>query len=185
MKTVADMPPRQLAAHISGQSHAMAGATIALSAALGVALGEACVRISAGLAGLDAPAADWLQVAQQNLLDLADEDANAIARFAALRDAGDELAGQDYLCELPGRMGQFAVEAAQALQNFRPLVHERVRDDLEMAITLLAGASRAAMLLLDSNLRIWPQAALIDKYEPLLATLEQAVAALTPPVRLR
>ncbi len=186
MKTVADLSARQLAGHISGQNHAMAGATIALSAALAVALGEACVRISASLAAQNAPAiADRLHVIQQGLLDLADEDANAIARYAALRDAGDELAGQEYLCELPERVGRWAVEAAQTLQDFRPLAHERVKDDLEMAITLLGGSARTAMLLLDSNLRIWPQPALIAKFEPLRAALEQAIAALTLPARLR
>ena len=186
MKTIANLDARQLAGHISGQNHAMAGATIALSTALAVALGGACVRISASLAALGGSAtADRLNAIQQTLLDLADEDANAIARFAALRDAGNELAGQDYLCELPERMGRLAVEAVQMLQDFRPLVHERVKDDLEMAITLLSGAARAAMLLLDSNLRIWPQPALVDKYDPLVATLEQAIARLTPPSRLR
>ena len=37
---------RQFTDHIAGQSHAMAGATIAASGALACGLGEACVRIS-------------------------------------------------------------------------------------------------------------------------------------------
>ena len=37
---------RQFTEHIAGQSHAMAGATIAASGALACGLGEACVRIS-------------------------------------------------------------------------------------------------------------------------------------------
>ena len=36
-------------------------------------------------------------------------------------------------------MGSLAAEAAALLQDFRPLVRD-VQDDLEMAITLLAGA---------------------------------------------
>lgn len=71
------------------------------------------------------------------------------------------------------------------LQNFRPLVFEGVRDDLEMSLALLAGTAHAAMLLLDSNLRLWPEAALLDKYEPIRAELERQIHLLTPAARIR
>ena len=85
---------------------------------------------------------------------------------------------------MPLEMGSLAAEAAALLQEFRPLVRG-VQDDLEMAITLLAGAARAASLLLDSNLRLWPEAALLAAYEPALAGLRQEAARLHPAERVR
>ena len=58
-------------------------------------------------------------------------------------------------------------------------------DDLELGITLLAGAAQAAMLLVDSNLRLWPEKALIDKYEPIRAELARQIRQLSPVARLR
>jgi formiminotetrahydrofolate cyclodeaminase len=181
---------RQFTSHIAGQGHAMAGATIAASAALACGLGEACVRISA--LHLEAAeqrtdalhAAEVLAAIRGQLLALADEDGAAITAFAALREAGLELAGQERLCRMPIEMGSLAAEAAALLQDFRPLVR-KVQDDLEMAITLLAGATRAAGLLLDSNLRLWPEPVLLAKYEPELAGLRAQAAALHPFERVR
>ncbi len=181
---------RHFTDHIAGQGHAMAGATIAASGALACGLGEACVRIN-----LSHPEATDEQGAAQKVADrladirgqlqaLSDEDGAAITAFAALRDAGQELAGQDRLSQLPVEMGSLTAEAASLLQGFRPLVRN-VQDDLEMAITLLAGTTRAAALLLDSNLRLWPEPVLLTKYEPALAELRARAVGIRPAESVR
>jgi formiminotetrahydrofolate cyclodeaminase len=188
MLTERDM--RDFAGHIAGQGHAMAGATIAASGALGCSLGEACVGISAALideAGDRDRArqtAERLAAIRARLLALADEDGAAITAFAALRDAGRPSEGQSLLCRMPVEMGSLAAEAAGLLQAFRPFVRN-VQDDLEMAITLLAGSARAASLLLDSNLRIWPEPELLARFEPELAALREQLEGLQPVARVR
>jgi formiminotetrahydrofolate cyclodeaminase len=179
-----------LVEHIAGQGHAMAGATIAASGALACGLGEACVHIS--LSHLEdntqraeaGGVAGRLAAIRGQLLALADEDGAAITAFAALREAGQTLQEQDRLCCMPVEMASLATEAAALLQEFRPCVRN-VQDDLEMAITLLAGAARAACLLLDSNLRLWPEPMLLAKFEPALAGLRAQAAALRPVERVR
>jgi hypothetical protein len=179
------LPVREFTAYIAGQAHAMAGATVAASAALACGLGEACARISArhladpGQAASAKQTADRLASGRAALQGLADKDAAAITTFAAQRDAGEELAGQDRLCRLPVEIGRLVAEAGALLQDFRPLV-QVVQDDLEMAITLLAGAAHASTLLLDSNLRLWPAPTLLARYEPALAALRTQAAALKP-----
>jgi formiminotetrahydrofolate cyclodeaminase len=167
----------------------MAGAVIAASAAQAVALGLACLQLS-----LAHQPAHTRQITAQleqlsniktSLVEWCDQDAVAIAKFVALRKAGDELTGQHLLCDAPAQISRSAVEAATLLQMFRPWVSERVRDDLEMSLTLLAGAAQAAMLLLDSNLRLWPDEALLEKYEPIRADLEIQIKHLTPVARIR
>ena len=190
MKTITELNTRQLTEHISSRHHAMAGAAIAASAALACSLGEVCVRISSQHQDTDAArsaaeqSTERLDAIRQALLTLADEDGAAITTFAALREAGQELSGQELLCQLPVDMGNLAVEAATLMQDARPFVHSH-QDDLEMAIRLLDGAARASTLLLDSNLRIWPDPALLAKYEPVLAELREAVGALQPVERVR
>jgi len=181
---------RHFTDHIAGQGHAMAGATIAAAAALACGLGEACVRISARHLEADddrsaaRSVADRLAALRSQLQALSDEDGDAITAFAALRDAGQEMAGQERLSQLPVEMGQLTGEAASLLQDFRPLVRN-VQDDTEIAITLLAGATRAATLLLDSNLRLWPEPARLAKFEPALAQLRAQAAAIRPAERVR
>ncbi|MCX6032270.1 MAG: cyclodeaminase/cyclohydrolase family protein [Chloroflexi bacterium] len=172
---------RQFTAHVASQQHAMAGATIAASAALACSLGEACVRINAPhLAGAEAGrVAGRLADIRDQLQALTDEDATAITAFAALRAAGKEFKGQDRLCQMPVEMGRLSAEAAWLLQDFRPLI-QLAQDDLEMAITLLDGAARAAALLLDSNLRIWPDPTLLAKYEPELGGLRGQINTVHP-----
>ena len=190
MNTLTELSTRQLTEHISSRHHAMAGATIAASAALACSLGEVCVRISiqhqdTGITRSAAEqAVERLNDIRQTLLTLTDEDGSAIAAFAALRDAGQELSGQELLCQLPVDMGRLAVEAATLMQDSRPLVHHH-QDDLEMAIRLLDGATHASTLLLDSNLRIWPDPALLDKFEPVLAELREKVGRVQPVERVR
>jgi len=182
---------RQFIDEVANQHHAMAGAVIAASAAQAAALGRACIQISLEHRGdvLDAvDVADRIQQItriKESLIAWCDRDATGIAEFVALREAGDELRGQQLLCDSPAEMSRLSVEAAAILQDFRPLVSERVQDDLEMSITLLSGTAQAAMLLLDSNLRIWPEKALLDKYEPIRADLEHQIKQLTPTARIR
>ncbi len=182
---------RQFIAEVSEQRHAMAGAVIAASAAQAAALGTACLQISLEHRGDALDAVDVAERIQQitnitdSLIEWCNRDATAIAEFVALRDAGDELRGQQLLCDAPTEVSNLSIKAANVLQNFRPLVFERVRDDLEMSITLLAGTAQAAMLLLDSNLRIWPEKALLDKYESVQADSEQKINQLTPAARIR
>ncbi len=177
--------------HISSQHHAMAGAVIAVSAAQAVALGEACISISlehrpdALNANDVSDRAGQMANIKNRLAEWGDRDATAIAEFVALREAGEELKGQQLLCNSSAEMSRLCVEAATNLQDFRPQVSERVRDDLEMSISLLAGTAQVAMLLLDSNLRIWPEKALHDIYEPIRANLEQQIGWLTPVARIR
>jgi formiminotetrahydrofolate cyclodeaminase len=182
----------QFVTEVSEQHHAMAGAVIAAGAAQAAALGQACIQISLEL---QPDQLDWRAVTahieqlahiKETLLAWCDQDATAIAKYVALRDSGDELGGQELLCEAPAEMSRLSIEAAELLQDFRPQVVEQVQDDLEMAISLLAGTGQAAMLLLDSNLRIWPdQPALHQKYEPIRANLEAGLAQLSPLPRIR
>lgn len=175
---VTDLTVRKFSNHVSRQKHAMAGAVIAISAAQAVSLGRACVSISQGKTRR-------LDEIREELLRCGDQDANAIAEFVALRESGQELKGKDLLCELPARLSQLSAEAAQVLQDFRPRVDERVRDDLEMSIRLLSGTAHAAMLLLDSNLRIWTDEELALKYEPILNNLLNEIDGLSPVKRIR
>ncbi len=174
---------------VQNQHHAMAGAVIAAAAAQAAALGRACLAISREDQALTEPSVEAAIQRMSTTVDLllswADQDADAIAHFVALRNAGQELQGQRLLCRAPAQVGSLAVGAANLLQQARSWVCERVQDDLEMAISLLAGAAQAAMLLLDSNLRIWPEPDLLAEFEPLRAQLEEQIRALNPVSRIR
>ena len=189
MNVMSEKTVTQFVTEISRQQHAMAGAVIAASMAQAVALGLACMRISRDEQNLQTEAVlsqiDRSEAIQKELLNWCDRDAKTIAQFVALREAGQELAGQQLLCRAPAAMGGLAVETAVILQNFRPLVCEQVKDDLEMSICLLAGAAQAALLLLDSNLRIWPEPELVTEFEPVLTELDAKITALSPVERIR
>lgn len=174
---------------VSSQNHAMAGAVIALSAAQATALGQACLKISINLSDADSdlnsPPIESLEMIKDELLEWCDRDANAIAEFVALRQAGEELAGQQLLCQAPAQISKLSVGAAEILKNARSVVNERVKDDLEMSISLLAGTAQVAVLLLDSNLRIWPEQALLVQFEPILSELLAAIGNIKPRQRIR
>ncbi len=182
---------RQFINYVSSRHHAMAGAVIAMSAAQAAALGEACMRITLeqrpDRPGPVGAACRTEQVAgiKNKLADWSNRDATAIAKFVALRNAGDELSGRQLLCNAPAEVSRLSAQAAVILQDFRHRVTERVQDDLEMSITLLIGAAQAAMLLLDSNLRIWPEKALLAEFEPIRVELETQISQLTPVARIR
>ena len=180
----------ELTEHIASQGHAMAGATIAASVAAACSLGEACLHInvpllaSAADSGFAERLAGQLTGIRSRLLALTDEDGAAITTFAALRAAGKALEGQDRLCQMPVEMARLSIEAACLLQEFRPLI-QLAQDDLEMAITLFSGSARAATLLLDSNMRLWPEPDLLAKYEPQLAALREEAGRTRPVDRIR
>jgi hypothetical protein len=184
---------RAAAARIGDGDHCQAGGAIALSAALAAALAQATANST--LATVTAPtpaqtaAAHAMQTAlaatRADFLTLADQDTNAILAFVALEARGEALAGYAALCDGPRAMAAAAMAAAQRMQDFRTHVGEQSRDDLEFAITLMAGVARAAMQLLDSNLRIWPLPDLLARYEPALALLLDGLATLHPRVRIR
>jgi formiminotetrahydrofolate cyclodeaminase len=178
-RRITENTAQQFIAEVSDQPHAMAGAVIALSAAQAAALGRACMHIS------NADSLESIDGICNQLSEWCDRDAVAIAEFVALREAGDELSGQQLLCDAPAQVCRLSIEAAVILQNFRPQVSERVQDDLEMSIRLLTGAAQAALLLLDSNLRIWPEPDLLAQFEPIFLKLEQRIGQLTPVARLR
>jgi len=190
MTSITESSVRQFTEHVSTRHHAMAGATIAASAAMACSLGEVCVRISIQHQDTEngqeaaAKATERLDDIRQELLTLADADGAAIAAFAALRDAGQELEGQELLCQLPVDMGILTVEAAVLMQDSRVLVQHH-QDDLEMAIRLLDGTARASSLLLDSNLRIWPESDLAAKFKPILTDLRAQLDALQPVEQIR
>ncbi len=175
--------------HVSQQNHAMAGAVIASSAAQAVALGQACMSISINQLELFDPQIQIefgrLMVIQQKLTNLCDRDATAIAEFVALRESGQELKGKEILCDLPLHVSDLSINAANILISFRSFVNERVKDDLEMSIKLLHGVASSAMLLLDSNLRIWPDENLHQKFEPILSELIVSISDLSPVDRIR
>jgi formiminotetrahydrofolate cyclodeaminase len=187
-KSITSQTVTQFTQEVSDQSHAMAGAVIALSAGQAAALGQACMQISQADLGRQDEAhekqIERLNLMKNELLQWCDRDANAIAEFVALRDAGETLKGQRLLCNAPARVSRLSIEIANMLQDFRPFVGERVRDDLEMSISLLAGTGQAALLLLDSNLRIWPEQALLSEFDPIRNALIADINTLSPVKRI-
>ena len=136
---------RQFTEHIAGQGHAMAGATIAASGALAWGLGEACVRISRSRLEAAGEQAAAQRVAARSPRSAA--NSKSWWTRMAPRSRASRRCGMPEKCDRP-RIG-FAVcrwrwgpwpPRPPPLQEFRPLARG-VQDDLEMAITLLAGAA--------------------------------------------
>ena len=178
-------------ARIGDHDHCQAGGTIGISGALAAALAQAtanATRTTPTNVMQEAAARavqDRMERTRAGFLRLADQDANAILEFVAMEERGEALAGYALLCRSPQQMADLAVEAAQAMQAFRAHVCERSRDDLEFALTLMAGVARAALQLLDSNLRIWPLPELLAEFEPQVSRLLGEIAALQPVSRIR
>ncbi len=187
--SVTAMPGNQFISHVGSQKHAMAGAVIAISAAQAAALGLACVQISCDGNTISETMVqnkkEQLNEIIRHLKRHADQDANAIAELVSMRESGQELQGKNILCDLPYQVASLSIQATKVLEDYRPMVCERVRDDLEMSICLLNGSARAAILLLDSNLRIWPEEGLLIKFEPLLMVLEKEIQQQTILSRIR
>lgn len=177
--------------HIAQATHCQAGATIALGGALAAGLAQATANASLdeGVSGEAKDAARRMQHAMSQarlrFQTLADQDAQAITTFVELRQRGEALRGYELLCDGPREMADLAIGAAQAMQDYRAHVCERTKDDLEFALALMSNTAHAAMLLLDSNLRIWPLPELIARYDPHVVRLAAATATLRPVARIR
>lgn len=178
-------------ARIGDHDHCQAGGAIGVSGAFAAALAQATANATRSVLPTPVQEAAALQMsasmahARTDFLRLAEADANAILEFVALEERGEPLAGYALLCDGPRAMADLALESAQAMQAFRQHVCERSRDDLEFALTLMTGVARAALQLLDSNLRIWPLPDLLAVYEPHVTRLLHAIDALTPLRRIR
>jgi hypothetical protein len=176
---------------IAQAGHCQAGVAIGLSGALATALGQATANgsLMEGVTGDAADAARDLQTQladiRERLLALVEQDATAIGEFVRLREEGQALRGYELLCDGPREMAELMIRTATLMQAYRRFVHERTRDDLEFAINLMAGAARSAVLLLDSNLRIWPLPELLARYDGAVASLAAQVDALSPLRRIR
>jgi hypothetical protein len=188
---ITQQPVVDAAARIAQANHCQAGGAIAMSGALAAALAQATAnttRVDGAPGEADAAAAILQQTmtrVRSRMAALADEDAEAITVFVELRNRGEALKGYGVLCDGPREMADLAIEATHAMQSFRPHVGERGKDDLEFAITLMAGVARAAMQLLDSNMRIWPLPDLLAQYDPHVKRLLGAIDELTPVQRIR
>jgi formiminotetrahydrofolate cyclodeaminase len=180
---------RQFIDEVSDQFYPMTGVVIAAMAAQAAALAETCMQIS-----LDnqIDKLDWPDVTgrieqmahiKATLLEWCNQHAEQMADFMSRTDYQAEP--RHILCDHSAEIGQLSIEAATMLQEFRPLVFAQVSDDMETTITLLVMTARAAMLLLDSNLRRWPDEALLTKYEPIRAELESQINQSTPLRRIR
>ncbi|MFN3333770.1 MAG: cyclodeaminase/cyclohydrolase family protein [Caldilinea sp.] len=178
-------------ARIGDHDHCQAGGAIGLSGALAAALAQATANATRSLqpsSEQDAAAyvmQETMMRVRSEFLRLADRDADAILELVAAEERGEPLAGYVLLCDGPQAMADLAIEAVQAMQTFRAHVCERSHDDLEFALTLMAGVARAAMQLLDSNLRIWPQPELLATYDPQIDRLLQQIESLQPMARIR
>ena len=178
-------------ARIGNHDHCQAGGAIGMSGALAAALAQAtanATRVEQPGAAQDVAAQamqERMARIRAGFLHLADQDANAILAFVAMEERGEALAGYALLCRGPQQMADLAIDAAQAMQAFRPHVCARSQDDLEFALTLMAGVARAALQLLDSNLRIWPLPDLLAEFEPHVSHLLGAIDALQPVPRIR
>lgn len=189
--SISELLVRAAVARIGDGDHCQAGGTIGLSAALAAALAQATANST--LANAPTPAQigparamqSVMAAARAEFMRLADQDANAILEFVALEEQGAALAGYALLCDGPRDLAAAAIAAAQAMQDYRAHVGERSRDDLEFALTLMAGAAHSALLLLDSNLRIWPLPELLAAHEPEVARLVVGLATLQPLARIR
>jgi hypothetical protein len=179
--TTTEQTVRQFISEITDQHHTMTGAIMASSAAQATALGEACMQIS-----LDhqVDTLNWQDVTSRieemarlkdNLLAWCDQNAQAIIERTALREADGDLGSRRFWCESAVEISRLSIEAVTLLQDFRPLVFEKVQDDLEITIGMLTCTARTAVLLLASNLRIWPAPILLDEYEPIQTELQSQI----------
>jgi formiminotetrahydrofolate cyclodeaminase len=175
---------RQNISTISDQHHTMTGAVIAVSAAQAAALGEACMQIS-----LDnqVDTLNWQDVTSRieqmarlkdDLLEWSNQDGKAIIERIALRRPDSDIGSQRFWFESAAEISRLSIDAAQLLQDFRPLAFKDVQDDLEITINLLIGTAESATLLLASNLNLWPETTLCDEYEQVLAEVKNQIEQL-------
>jgi hypothetical protein len=173
MTISSESPLTSVLEEIRHRSVATAGFTTALSGATAAALGQAVVGISGG-------PQERLGEIVLALKACADDDAAALQKLLDLRALGREHEGWAQLQIGPVRMADLACEAAERLQAFRPQVIDKVRDDLEFAVVLLAAGARSATMIVESNLRHWRSPELHARFGPEVDRLARRLAALTP-----
>ena len=172
-------------------THCEAGAAIALSGALAAALAKATANVTLMLDATSESAAasramqTQMAATHTRFQAIAEKDAQAIGEFVKLRESGQPLQGYQLLCDGPQEMARLAINAALAMQTYRPVVCERTCNDLEFALTLMTSAAQAAMQLLDSNLRIWPLPKLLAQYDVVVQQVSADIAQLAPRKRIR
>jgi hypothetical protein len=115
---------------------------------------------------------------KDNLLEWSNQDSKAITERIALRQPKSDTGSQRFWFESAAEVGRLSIDAAQLLQDFRPLVFADVQDDLIITINLLVGTAESAVLLLTSNLNIWPETTLRDEYEEVLAEVQNQIEQL-------
>jgi hypothetical protein len=117
---------------------------------------------------------------KNTLLEWADLEAKATVERTASWKAEEGPNNQQFWCESAAEISRLAANATILLQDFRPLAFKTIRDDLELAVSLLVSLARTALLLLDSNLHMWSSAALHAEYEPIEAELASQINLITP-----
>ena len=164
------------AARIGDADHCQAGGAIALSGALAAALGQATANSTLGEQPTPAEVAGARQLqtllseARSEFLRLADQDANAILEFVGSARPAKPCAAINSCVMDPATWPSWPLPRRRLCSPSAD-VCECAHDDLEFALTLMTGAARAAMQLLDSNLRIWPLPELHAEYEPAVTRL--------------
>jgi formiminotetrahydrofolate cyclodeaminase len=135
------------------------GAAAALAAALGCATGAMAARYTTGSkwgerSVVALSIATGLDETSRTLLNLADEDAAAFAAVGASKAAGDSAAlaaAQARSAQIPAEVLLICVVQAQLLESFRSLCNPHLISDVEVGISLLHGAGRAAVATIAAN----------------------------------
>jgi hypothetical protein len=87
----------------------------------------------------------------------------------------DKSASQHPMCESYAKVCQLSIDVVNLLQEFRPSVLEELHDDMEIAIQLLTGITKAASTLLNGKLKNCSDKSLLQKYEPVLENLKAQI----------
>ncbi|MCB0193707.1 MAG: cyclodeaminase/cyclohydrolase family protein [Anaerolineae bacterium] len=173
-----DKTVRQYVDGISDQYYPMTGSVIAVMAAQAAALAEACVQIS-----LDnqVDKLDWQDVTtrieqlahiKSTLLEWSNQDiSTGRTDNPPAADNGNQNALFDYAVEI----AKLSLEAAEKLQDFRPMTYASLKDDLEIAVYLLTSTAQTAALLLKHNLSTVSNPALTEPYHTILTDLGQQI----------
>lgn len=179
---VTEKTVRQFINAVSDQQYAMSGPVIAAMAGQAAALAEACMQISLEN---QVDKLDWqnatAQIAEMlhfknTLIEWCDQDATALADYLALKDTDQAFQQQKLLCESSAEICRISLEALTLLADFRPMVYRPLQEDFELTLDLLKTTARTALLLFQSNLRLWADTMLFKEYQPLLTELKNQYA---------
>jgi hypothetical protein len=181
--TITEKTFRQIIEEISDHHHPMSGFAIAAAATQAAALAEACMQIS-----LDnqVDKLNWQDVTNRigqmahfkdTLLEWCNQHTSQIEALMARVNHQAELNSYQLLCEHLAEISALSVQGASLLREFRPLVFEEIRDDLELSFQLLLNTAQAALLLVERNLRYWPGET-VNEYAPRLVQLNAEISRL-------